>query len=172
MLPEQLKNELTQGLEKIIIPYLKNEKEKGTKIDNINPWKVLEENRLKIAKENMHDTLYPMTVQGGTVALLFIEQQLRKTYFEEYQEYFKNNPIETKIENIYKKETQKYVDDIVAHGINKDEIIITQALKLWGNIIENYRQYLSLRLVRRGEISIVQSKNLDLIKKTLEECLK
>lgn len=164
---EKIKINYEKAVKNFVENYILSEKKNGKKIDEINPWAELEKNIIKLANEAADGTNYPTTIQGGTVGLLAIESCLNKIYGQnEYTDYFKNNPVEKRLDEILKNEAKKIIKDAIGDR-KKDGVIFDQILRVWLTMIEKYKQYLSLEVVRENYLSKVRTREVDDLEKVL-----
>lgn len=121
----------------------------GKDINEINPWRVLEDNRLRVAQEDFKNN-YPATIEAQTVALLAIENELHKKFGDQYMEYCKNNPVENKLEDLIYQEAKRVVDDLTrAEGRGRAD---KQGLyNVWLKMITSYKNWLTCKLKRNQD---------------------
>lgn len=144
----QLRQQWEDIVRSLIRSYLEVEAA-GKDIPDINPWRVLEDNRLRVAQEALNNN-YPTTIEAQTAALLIIEKELHEKFGDQYLEYCKNNQIENRLEALIYKEAKRVVDDLTrAKGRGGTD---KQALyKVWLEMIAKYQNWLSCKLTRNQD---------------------
>ncbi|MEA3322613.1 MAG: hypothetical protein U9Q12_00120 [Patescibacteria group bacterium] len=153
---EIIKNNYIEEIKRIIGIYVLDQQRQGRDVNEINPWQVLAKDRLRIAETVCDNTDYPMTIEGTTTGLIIIENILQKVYgTKRYMQYFHNTPQETRVDDLLREDAKKYVQELVDDGI-EEGAIFDQVLAVWLRTIDNYKQYLTLKLVRNNMIAKVQ----------------
>lgn len=165
-------NHYEEEIKRIIKDYVETERKNGKKIDEINPWKIFENQRLIITKMNNDGSVFVNSLQGGVLELMIIESSLHDAYGDkDYFEYINNNSQEKKWEEILINKAKITINKFL-ESKQKDKIKVEVMILAWLEMIEKHWQYLSLTLFREkdGKSLVLSRKKDDLKDVFVQQC--
>lgn len=173
---EQITRKFEDYIRSFVKDYLNSEKEKGKSIDDVNPWQELnEEKRLEISTNVFEKNNFLFTEAGGTVVYLIIESELYKIFTSEYIRYCDEHPVEEKVEEIFKKKIDSFVEQCVRddHIKENNETVRMQLIHIFVHMLDHYMRYYYLKIIRGKDnlTRIVMREDLDEIEKIFNESM-
>lgn len=159
---EKIRNTFSEEIRTLVGNYIRNEKIAGKTIEEINPWRLVDSNRLGILLRKIEDYKYSSSKEAQTVALLIIEQELSRQYGEDYRTYTKTHPEELRADENLEESMKEHYTCGLYERMKKEEIDREKQLKFWMEMINKKDPWKGVRLVRRDGKALV-------IKRTEEE---
>ncbi len=166
----EIREKYSNTVRALIKNYLQEQRGLGRSINEINPWKELENNLVSLASDAADGTNYPVKEEGWTTGLMIIEQELNTVFKDEYGDYSKNNPLELKIEEIVADNAKKLVDNF-SKNIEGEISERNPFLKVWLRMIDENKSYLLLKLVRNEKTARAVVRNIDEIELFLNKAI-